>query len=204
MQNMKDLILELNHHTSLVNSKVIHDYNNPLTVVIGQLSILSILLDKEDIDRDRLKAVLAKVLKSTDDLQEKTLDFRKYYKLLCKHSDVKSTQQVIDAACFYFSTLKETHNIVLKTDIAENFTFQASANNLVLILKVLIFSFASTVKNAEILISSKIESDHKIIELGFALNKESRPYNELLTSLLAASNASIDYQPSKTVIILDT
>ena len=62
-------------------SKTIHDINNPLFIVTGQLSIAEMFLSKDEPDLGKIKTALSKVRKGGESMQEKMGQLRNFYRI---------------------------------------------------------------------------------------------------------------------------
>ena len=72
---------ELELITSML-SKSVHDINNPLSVIIGQVSIIETLQKMDKLTPDKLNRILEIFKSSTDKFQSRINGLRAFYKVI--------------------------------------------------------------------------------------------------------------------------
>lgn len=110
MNNSAELIF---HDISKMLSKSIHDINNPFCVVVGQLSILELLLGKDQVDVERLKKSVDKMKSGADKMKERIEGLRDYYKVAMGDPHYQ-TWAALKKSLEYINMAFEEHSLELE------------------------------------------------------------------------------------------
>ncbi len=109
MNNSAELIF---HDISKMLSKSIHDINNPFCVIVGQLSILELLLGKDQVDIERLKKSVDKMKSGADKMKDRIEGLRDYYKVAMGDPHYQ-TWPALQKSLEYINMAFEDHNLDL-------------------------------------------------------------------------------------------
>lgn len=97
---------------ALMLSKSMHDLNNPLSVLVGQTSILEILNERDKLNTEKIEHIVTKLKSSTNSFQERIQQLRSFYSILnAKEGEEVSSEQLIRSVAYLFSKYFMNNNI---------------------------------------------------------------------------------------------
>ncbi len=97
-------------------SKTVHDINNPLAVLIGQLSIVDILKQRDQFTEEKQAIILEKLNSSAKLFKERLDDLRGFYKVLLNDESFSQLGQILHCIHYYFEPELYEHSIKLDID----------------------------------------------------------------------------------------
>lgn len=93
-------------------SHSIHDINNPFCVILGQLSIVEILMSKEELNKEKILNSLNKMKNGTTKMQERIDGLRDYYKVAMGDASY-ANWKAIEKALLYVNMAFSEHDLDL-------------------------------------------------------------------------------------------
>ena len=156
-------LLEFQQFSTML-SKTVHDINNPLAVLIGQLSIVDILKEKDKLTPEKMDLILNKLRSSSQTFVERLNYLREFYKIPLNDENFQSLDQVIKSTLYYLEKTAYNNDINLISNIPEDIQLTVPSDKLFLVLKTLITNsieaIAANSKNGgEINITATDEGD---------------------------------------------
>lgn len=110
MSNNKPAPNEIFLDISKMLSKSIHDINNPFCVILGQLSIVEILLSKEEINKDKIFHSINKMKSGADKMQDRINGLREFYKVAMGDTE-HANWQALEKALKYINLALDENSV---------------------------------------------------------------------------------------------
>lgn len=201
-----ELISELDHQSYSMLSKATHDFNGPLTILMGQASILESLYNKGELQSERAKNSIEKVKNSGEYFLTQLDQLRNYYKILNDKASQISVAQINRGLKYYFENLTFSQNITLETSVSDHFNIEKrSPNDLFVFLKILILHRINSPECSPIIIRAmRIDAQRNCIKLNFSLNLDSLLQHSALSQILERLNLQIEQNEDEMTLFLST
>jgi signal transduction histidine kinase len=119
-------------------SKTVHDINNPLAVLIGQLSIVDILKEQDKLTPEKMDKILEKINSSTVTFKERLDHLRSFYKIPLNDKDYQSVNQVCYSVIYYLDKMAFQNDINISLSIDEEIKTAIPADKLFIVVKNLV------------------------------------------------------------------
>ncbi|MBT4792640.1 MAG: HAMP domain-containing histidine kinase, partial [Halobacteriovoraceae bacterium] len=119
-------------------SKTVHDINNPLAVVIGQASIMEMLIQKDKLTPEKLEKIIAKFKSSTEVFKDRLSQLRGFYKVPMNDPDYSKLTQLLESVCYYFDGDCSHGGITLNFTGDTDYEIDFKTSELFIILKSLV------------------------------------------------------------------
>lgn len=123
---------------SMMLSKTVHDINNPLAVFIGQLSIIELMQQRDQLTPEKLELILSKFKSSSQTFKERLDQLRAFYKIPVNSDQFDQAHQILNSILYYFENELYTRNISIEHICPENINLKLPPNEFFLVLKHLI------------------------------------------------------------------
>jgi signal transduction histidine kinase len=130
-------LLEFQQFSTML-SKTVHDINNPLAVLVGQLSIVDILKEKGKLTPEKMDLILSKLKSSSETFIERLNHLREFYKIPLNDESFQNLDQVIKSTIYYLDKTAYNHDINLISNVPEDINLNIPSDKLFLVLKILI------------------------------------------------------------------
>ena len=130
-------------------SKTVHDINNPLAVMIGQLSIFELMQQRGKLTEDKLEVIIEKLNKSSALFKERLDELRGFYKVSQNNEQFQSLDKILHAINYYFQNQTYTHHIELIIESEEDFTVDMAADDVLYCIKALVQNSIESLQNKE-------------------------------------------------------
>ncbi len=165
-------------------SKTVHDINNPLAVMIGQLSIFELMQERGKLTEEKLQVIIEKLNNSSKLFKERLDDLRGYYKVSQNNEQYEFIHKVFHAINYYFENQFYTENIIFEFNCSQDVKAQIDIDNLLYCIKALIQNSIESL--------SQLETESKTIKLTC---QESS--NNMLEFIIQDSGNGLDQELSK-------
>ncbi len=122
-QSIEDLIkhdLQEYEILSSMLSKTVHDINNPLALFVGQLSIMDVLIQRDQLTPEKLEKIINRFKSSSKTLSSRLEYLRNYYKILVDDPNFTQLRNVLDAVVYYYDNLAYKNRINLSHNLEDN------------------------------------------------------------------------------------
>lgn len=138
-------------------SKSVHDMNNPLSVIIGQLSIIEALEQAGKMTPEKFQKIMGIFKSSADRFRIRLDELRAFYKIVQDDNKFNNLSQVLCSVSYLFENECYVSEIHLQTELEEDLPIEFGRDKLFLIFK-------SLVKNSIESIQKK-DSGEKLITI---------------------------------------
>ncbi len=128
-------------------SKTVHDINNPLAVLIGQLSIVEILKEQDKLTPEKMDKILEKINSSTITFKERLDHLRSFYKIPVNDKDFQTINQVCYSVIYYLDKLAFQNDINISLSVNEELKTEVPSDKLFIVLKCLVQNSIETLIN---------------------------------------------------------
>lgn len=119
-------------------SKTVHDVNNPLAVFIGQLSIIELLRERDNLTPEKFDKVLSKFKSSTETFKSRLELLRNFYKVPVNDPSFTKLEQILSCVTYYFENQAFKAGLTLTMHIDFDGEVDIDAKNLFLVVKNLV------------------------------------------------------------------
>ncbi len=181
---MKDIESFIQEEKMLFNSfsqmlsKTVHDMNNPLAVLIGQISIYQILKEKDELDEKKLEMIFTKINSATEVFQKRIFHLRNFYKTVTNDEHFQHFDQVFYSAYYFIENKAYTHEINIEYDTPPTVELNCPADEVFLILKsLLINAIEATIDSKNTPRKISIKFDQKAQALDVSIRDTAPPLN---------------------------
>ena len=116
-------------------SKTVHDINNPLAVLIGQLSIVDILKQRDQFTEDKQTIIFDKLNSSAKLFKERLDHLRGFYKVLLNDESFSDLNQILHSIQYYFEPELYEHSIKLELECSDSINSKLTSAQLFYLIK---------------------------------------------------------------------
>lgn len=194
MFNHQEMLKEYDLIANML-SKSIHDINNPFAVIIGQMSILEILLEKDQLEPEKLKKVIDKVKVGTEKMKQRMEELRSFYKITQNDPLFDKWQAIIkNVLCLHQSRFDLVESQIgpdKKTNIDPQLAF-FTLHHLMHCIKA---------ESEQTSVKIFFKGDNLVVELMQGSFNSQASEQETLTYLLEKCNAVLSFESKSTATI---